>query len=180
MEGTVLHRRHWIIAPLTAVMVLLGLTFGVGPAAAATGSGTGQACKYDYLTYNACLNIYQAAGSNYGFSVIVGIDLHLPGGYPQQALRRGSSLRATLYTTAETIVLPVRSGWPQAGPYVLSAQFGFDDIGLHYVPGENTYQGEIVFTEVHAGGYTTTRTYKTGIIYDTIPSPPPHCPEFCS
>jgi len=61
----------------------------------------------------------------------------------------------------------VRSGWPQAGNYVLSAQFGFDDTHLDRVPGENTFQAEIVFTEVLADGTTTIRTYRTGIIYST-------------
>lgn len=61
-----MNRKHRSVASLTAVVVLLGLVFGVGsPAAAATtGDGTGQACKYDYLTYNACLSIY----SNYDYT----------------------------------------------------------------------------------------------------------------
>ena len=172
-------RKRWIIAPLTAVMVMLSLAFGVSPAAAVP---TGQACKYDYFTYNACLNVYYNESAPYSHNVMVGIDLKMPGGYPRQAMRRGSYFQARFYPTETDysvgIVLPVRSGWPQAGNYVLSAQFGLD-ISQSQLPA-GRYQAEIVFTEVHADGSRTTRTYKTGIIYDTVSAPPPPCPWFCS
>jgi hypothetical protein len=166
------NRKHWIVAPLTAVVLLLSLAFGAGPASADTGwptdTGYGQACNYDYFTFNACLNRFR---TNYRTSLIAGIDLRMSRDQSMAALRRGSHFQATLYTTAtgrSGIVLDMRSGWPQIGPYVLSVQFGYDDLFLDQVPGENVFQAEIVFTEVHADGSATTRTYKTGIIHSTI------------
>jgi hypothetical protein len=116
-------------------------------------------------------------------SVIVGIDLHMPGGYPWQALRRGSHFRAALYSSADTsgIALNVRSGWPQAGPYVLSAQFGCDNMFLNELNGTTDFQAEIVFTEIHADGSISTRTYKTGVVHHpTVGYPPAHHPVVCS
>jgi len=160
-----MHRKRWTVAPLTAVMVL-GLAFGAGPAAASEYPpyhAYGQACNYDYVHFNACLNIF--AGTEEDFSVIVGIDLRMSKIEAQAALRRGSHFHTTLYSTASYgIVLPVRYGWPKAGLTGIGAQFGFDNMILNEVRGDNVFQAEIVFTEVHADGSTTTRTYRTGII----------------
>lgn len=170
-----MNRKRWIVAPLTAVMMLLGMAFGVGPAAAATANG--QACNYDFVTFNACLNIFPTRWPQpYASSVIVGIDLRMSRSQAAAALRRGSSFGASLYSTANgrqfIRVLDVRYGWPQDGPTGLSAEFGFDlasNESINQVNGDNAFQAEIVFFDVRVDGTTTTRTYQTGIIHGSLP-----------
>jgi hypothetical protein len=171
-----MHRRRWIIAPLTAVMLLLGLTFGAGPAAAAE-RAYGQACNYDSVTFNACLNIFpNTLGIPYSSSVDVGIDLKMSWSEAGRTMRRGSSFGASLYSTANgrhfirTLDLP--SNWPRIIPTGLSAHFDFDaapNDTINYVGGDNAFQAEIVFFEVRADGTTSTHTYKTGIIHGSLP-----------
>jgi hypothetical protein len=73
--------------------VLLGLAVGVGPAAAGPVDGFGQACRYDYFTYNACLTIIPSTHEYSVYSVTVGIDLKMPGNQAKADLLRGSSFR---------------------------------------------------------------------------------------
>jgi hypothetical protein len=168
------YRNRWIVAPLTAVMVLLGLTIGVSPAAAAT--ATGQACNYDYVTFNACLNMFPATSRPYTTAVSAGIDLKMSRVKALLALSQGSSFRATLYTNTNgrhaITVLPVLAGWPQAGATGLGAQFGLEASNEFLNQGnrgENVFQLEIEFFEVHIDGTTTTYKYTTGSIRGTLP-----------
>jgi hypothetical protein len=154
-------------------MVLLGLTFGVSPAAAATANG--QACNYDYVTFNACLNMFPATRP-YVTSVTAGIDLKMSRVKALIALSQGSSFRATLYTTTNgrhaIAVVPVSAGWPQAGATGLGAQFGFEASNEFLNQGnrgDNTFQIEIEFFDVHIDGTVTTVIYTTGTIRGSLP-----------
>ena len=167
-----MNRKRWIVAPLTAVMLLLGLAVGAGPASAATASG--QACNYDGATFNACLNMNPGTAP-YSTSVTVGIDLKMSRVKALLALQLGSTFRARLYSTTNgpdlITDLPLASGWPQAGATGLGARFGLGASNefLNQVNGDNAFQAQIDFIEVHIDGTTTTRTYTTGVIHGSLP-----------
>ncbi|WP_327003412.1 hypothetical protein OHA72_51470 [Dactylosporangium sp. NBC_01737] len=177
-----MRRKRWIVAPLTAVMLLLGLTVGVRPVAAASSSAYGQACSFDSVTYNACLTL-EPSWQLFSTRATVGIDLRMTESEAMAAVSRGSSFGVSFHATGGgrhfITVLGMRNGWPQAQPTGLSAEFGFNSLSndwLNRVNGDNAFQAEIVFFEVRANGTTATHTYKTGILHGSLPV----CNWFCS
>ena len=97
--------------------LVLGQTVGIGPAHANT---TDLACKYDHISYNACLD-FRATNDVNWLTAHVGLDSFLPEGYAQEIVAGGAAVRASLWgddgSSQQFIAdLTVMPGWPAAGP----------------------------------------------------------------
>lgn len=176
-----MNRKRWIVAPLTAAAVLLGLAFGVAPAAASIANV--QACNYDYVSYNTCLNMLPGV-TPYHTDVTVGIDLWMPESVAERVRGRGSYFRARLVTDVGghhliSLLGPVH-GYPKAGPTGLRGEFGEYDVSNSFLNGilrgDQAYYAEIDFIEIHSDYHATITTYKTGIIHGKLPECRLICP----
>lgn len=108
--------RLLVAAAITGVLVM-GQAMDIGPAYANT---TDLACKYDYISYNACLDFRVTNDVNW-LTAHVGLDSFLPEGYAQEIVAHGAAVRASLWgddgSRQQFIAdLTVTPGWPAAGP----------------------------------------------------------------
>jgi hypothetical protein len=136
----------------------------------ALAESTGNACNYDFVTFNACLR-FDDRGFGW-WDAQVGIDVYMPEQYAREILACGANFKASLraddgdgYYGPLISHLVIKPGWPQpadAGGIsaeftvpVLSSQLNEDD------DGQDELYASISYVDCHTGW---TRRFDTGTI----------------
>ncbi len=95
----------------------------MGPANAAI---TDLACRYDHVTFNACLD-FEDVGQPGRLDAHVGLDVFMSQEYAQDLISHGADFRASLWaddTTDQFLAdLSIAPGWPAAGAGRLGVEF---------------------------------------------------------
>lgn len=158
------------VATLAAALAIAAASLAAAPSPAAAASYAPH-CKHDpyFIEYNACLRLDDLG--SFLWNAHVGIDVYMNEQYAREIIACGARFQASLWgedgTYDQFITnLPLRAGWPSAGPSGLGAEF-MKTVHSSQLnedsDGQDELYARVSYYDCHAGR-TGTRSYQTGMI----------------
>lgn len=161
-------RRTRSVLALVATPAIVAVSLLATPSSA---SATTQACNYDNVTFNACLNFdYQGF---FWYDASVGIDVYLPEQYGREIIACGANFKASLWGddgggSKDDFIrnFVISPGWPSAGPNGIGAELytlnlNADDLNEDGDDNEDELYAKVSYFDCHTG---LTREFRTGTI----------------